>query len=114
MEKFRSYTFFLMMIINLTARWHWLYNGVIVKYKFSSKVHHTEDKITFVDLKKGDLRLTAEYKVDLITEPYKLIALKQSGDFSGGTYADASHDVGSTSYRPGEGGSWISFPDKCC
>ena len=57
------------------------YNGVIVKYKFSNKVHHTEDKITFVDLKKGDLRITAEYKVDLITEPYKLIALKQSGDF---------------------------------
>ena len=85
-------------------------NGVLVKYKFSSKVYHEDDRVTSFSLKKGDLRITADYTLDLITEPYKLIALKQPGAFNAGLYSTASSDVLSTDYSPGEGGELDIFP----
>ncbi len=85
-------------------------SGVLVKYKFSSKVYHEDERITSFSLKKGDLRITADYTLDLITEPYKLIALRQPGSFSSGTYSTASSDILSTDYSPGEGGELDIFP----
>ncbi|MEC8624263.1 MAG: hypothetical protein VXY34_05540 [Bdellovibrionota bacterium] len=85
-------------------------NGVLVKYRFSNKVYHEDDRVTSFSLKKGDRRITADYTLDLITEPYKLIALRQTGSFSGGTYSTASSDVLSTDFSPGEGGELDIFP----
>ena len=84
--------------------------GVLVKYRFSSRVYHEDERVTSLSLKKGDLRLTAVYTLDLITEPYKLIALRQGVSFPGGTYSDASNDLLATNYSPGEGGEMDIFP----
>ena len=85
-------------------------SGVLVKYRFSSKVNFEDERVTSLDLKRGDLRLTAVYTLDLITEPYKLIDLRQGGAFSGGTYSDASNDLLAVDYSPGEGGEMDIFP----
>ena len=85
-------------------------SGVLVKYRFSNKVNFEDERVTSLDLKRGDLRLTAVYTLDLITEPYKLIALRQGGAFSGGTYSDASNDLLGTDFSPGEGGEMDIFP----
>ena len=68
--------------------------GVFIEYRMRNYVY-TDTRVVLKDLFKGDLRLTADYEREDITELYALVAYKTNNGYSvGGPRGDATSDSG--------------------